>query len=234
MARPKKLINGSMIPGSESVFVNFSVQQWASLERAIGFRIQDVIRSEVSLACDDYRRNADLEAAAGLASDAKAWLDNAASTAAEMVKLFSSVPDRRKQHAIVAGRAHVFAKLNTILKAAGQANDLPLDMVITMLPMAIDAVKRERERMNARLWRDGAAWEEWSCTLQAIMRTNGLPDSTRNDNFRGPGFVRFMSALQCTLPESYRRHMPKEPDGSLDGLAKALSRAAERTANPAA
>ncbi len=191
---------------------------WLLLERALGHKLAETRRDEISTLVADYLMFEGMERAAPFQSDEQAWLTELAA-AAELHRVLIVRP--MHEQAARQGLAEVETIFAMIARDAFGSTGLSLENVACFLGPAIDAVAR---RDGAEGIIEGERWRHLVAGLAMKFKQWGLPTGIRKDSDkRASGdspFVEFFAALQSAFPEESRRHQH-----SSVALAKAMSNA---------
>jgi hypothetical protein len=192
---------------------------WLLLEKALGHKLADTQRDEISMLVADYLMFEGMERAAPFQSDEQAWLTKLAAAAAELHRVLVIRP--MHEQAARQGLVEVEIMFARIIRDAFGSTGLSLENVACFLGPAIDAVAR-RDAAEGII--EGERWRHLVAGLAMKFKQWGLPTGIRKDSDkRASGdspFVAFFAALQSVFPEESRRHQH-----SSVALAKAMSNA---------
>ncbi len=206
MGRPSRKLPISRVVGSSPEF-SLTDGNWKKVEVAYGRALSDTIRQSIVettnkfLASEVFERNAKpLTPALDLVESIKAASNNL-----------------RKEVSTAGGDAGAFAQ--SVIKEHFFSSHLRMEPyeqlfhalgdVMSSLSSACTQALAEMDDPDARVFRDGASWDDWIRALTKIARQNNLPigaskaGTTKADV--GP-FARLIAALQKHLPIEARRH----------------------------
>jgi hypothetical protein len=190
---------------------------WLLLEKALGHKLAETQRDEISKLVADYLMFEGMERAAPFQSDEQAWLTELAAAAAKLHRVLVIRP--MHEQAARQGLVEVEIMFARITRDAFGPTGLSLENVACFLGPAIDAVAR-RDGPEGII--EGERWCHLVAGLAVKFNQWGLPTGIRKDSDKRVSgdspFVEFFAALQSVFPEESRRHQH-----SSVALAKAMS-----------
>jgi hypothetical protein len=187
--------------------LSLTTENWNDVETAYGWALSNAIRQDIVEATNEY-----------LASEVFERNAKPSRQAIDMIKSIKAVSDDLRKKLSTAGgdtaafaqsaiSEHLFSKRLQI-EPYEQLFHV-LGEVMFSLSGACTQALTELDDPNAKVFREGASWDQWIRALKEIAEQHELPvaASKAGNSEAGLGpFARLVEALQDRLPKQTRRH----------------------------